>query len=156
MPNIRKRAISSLPDARISRCILEHWNEIKGGNKFPAEKDLHVELLEDIFGSCFLLDVKGVDEGRYHYKFLGENIVKAFGCKTTKKLDYNKNCPFSYKNNVADILKTGKPLTSSGEFKNVHGDLVKYRQCLVPMSNDGKNIISILGGMSYKVIKQHE
>ncbi len=136
-------------DKRITNVILNHWNEVKGGRRFPAEADLDPAVLEGVLDNCYLVKAEGVNEGKYNYKFLGKNIMNAYGSDLTKCLNYEKGNPLSYRNKIQQILQTGLPIIDEGQFLNTNGDTIKYRQCLVPLSSDGINIDSILGGMRF-------
>ena len=48
------------------------------------------------------------------------------------------------------IIETHTPLLEEGEFVNMHNDVVKYRQCLLPLG-DADVVDAIFGGMRFKV-----
>lgn len=138
-------------DRRINNVILRHWEEARGGRRFPSELDLDPEILEAVLDNSFLVKTDGVEDGKYNYKFLGKNIMNAYGSDLTKCLDYSKGNPLTYSNKIEHIIATGDPISDEGEFINTHGDKLKYRQCLVPLSSDGIHVDSVLGGMRFKI-----
>jgi hypothetical protein len=138
-------------DMRITNIILDHWNEIRGLKKFPAEKDLDPALLERLLDNCFLIRTDGIFEGKYNYKFLGKNIMNAYGSDITRPLNDEAE-PFSQRDKIKELLTYEHPIIDEGEFRNIKRDLIKYRQCLVPLSNDGVTIDSIFGGMRFIII----
>lgn len=142
-------------DMRITNIILDHWNEIRGLKKFPAEKDLDPSLLERLLDHCFLVKTDGIFEGKYNYKFLGKNIMNAYGSDLTRPLNDEAE-PFSQRDKIKELLTYEHPIIDEGEFRNINKDLIKYRQCLVPLSSDGINIDSIFGGMRFIIIPHNK
>lgn len=138
-------------DKRITTIILNHWESAKGSAKFPSEKHLDPEVLEQVLDSCFLIRTEGLSEGKYNYKFLGKNIMEAYGSDITQPLSSSKTNPLTQKDKIEEVLIRERPVTDSGSFINKNGHVIKYRQCLVPLSSDGRKIDSVFGGMRFKV-----
>ena len=138
-------------DKRINHIILSHWEDIRGERRFPSEVDLNPEVLESVLDNSFLVQTEGVEDGKFNYKFLGKNIMNAYGSDLTKCFDYSKGNPLAYSNKIEHIMITGEPISDEGEFINAQGDRLKYRQCLVPLSSDGVHVDSVLGGMRFKI-----
>lgn len=142
---------SNPSDQRITNIMFEHWYAIKGDRKFPSEKDLDPVLLEGILPNSYLIKADGIIDDKYNYKYIGQNIIEAYGSDIAKELGNEQGSPFAKKDKLKKVLETGKPLIDEGEFVNVNGDTVKYRQCIVPLSDNGFSIDSIFGGMRYKI-----
>jgi hypothetical protein len=142
-------------DKRITNLILDHWNAIKGSKKFPSEKDLDPVFLEQLLDNCFLIKTEGIFEGKYNYKFLGKNIMNAYGSDLTRSMNKEQENPLSQRDKIKELLIHKHPIIDEGEFQNINRDLIKYRQCIVPMSSDGINIDSVFGGMRF-IILSHE
>ena len=138
-------------DKRITNIILDHWENIKGGKKYPSEKDLNPAILEGILDSCFLVNAEGILDGEYKYKFLGKNIMNAYGSDLIDGVDQHKESPLAYASMAKKCLTTGQTVLDSGQFKNKHGSVVKYRICVVPLSSDGIKIDAIFGGMRFLI-----
>lgn len=130
---------------------MRSWEQARGDKIMPTEQDLSPDSLEEILDNCFIITLEGLNEGKYNYKFIGEKILEAYGSDATKRKDYERGNPLSYKGKVEHIVESLVPLIDEGKFTNYCGNIVKYRQCLVPISNDGKNVHSILGGMRFKI-----
>ncbi|MCE3233023.1 MAG: hypothetical protein K0R98_1280 [Rickettsiaceae bacterium] len=139
-------------DKRITNIILDHWNAIRGLKKYPAETDLDPALLEELLDNCFLIKTEGIFEGKYNYKFLGKNIMNAYGSDLTRSLNDSAENPFSQRDKIKELITHEHPIIDEGEFHNINKDIIKYRQCLVPLSSDGINIDSVFGGMRFIII----
>ncbi len=141
-------------ERRISNIIIRHWSNARGNNMLPTEEALDPNILEPILDNCFLIKAKELRAtGQHNYVYIGKNILDAYGSQYTTPKDYHDIDPLSHKDKIEEILRTMKPVTSEGEFVNKEGHVVKYRQCLVPLSKDGYTIESIFGGMRFKVFE---
>ena len=155
MDNGEKSARLPHHDKRITNIILDHWNEIRGLKKFPAEKDLDPALLEQLLDNRFLIKTEGIFEGKYNYKFLGKNIMNAYGSDITRSMNDEHENPLSQRDKIKEMLVHQHPIIDEGEFRNINRDIIKYRQCLVPLSSDGINIDSVFGGMRFIIVPGH-
>ncbi len=140
---------------RITDIILEYWAEIKHDELFPNEELLDISSLSHIWDNCFIVQTRDIiSHGAYSYKYLGKNIIDAYGQDLTDLSIKNFVSPQAHHlQSIYDkILGTRQPLLDEGEFLNSKGKTVKYRQCLVPLGREGSSDIeSILGGMRYKI-----
>jgi len=141
-------------DQRITSVIMGHWEGIKKGKAMPSEHDLDPTVLEQILDSCYLVGAVGVQSGKYDYKYIGKNVVSAYESEETQRIDYEKGNPLTQKNKIIECIENKRPISDEGEFVNTKGEIVRYRQCIVPLSNDGVNVDSILGGIRYKIFPQ--
>jgi hypothetical protein len=151
MPDIEKPTKLSGGDKRITSIILNHWEAVRGEKQYPAEADLDPAVLEPVLDNCFLIKIEGLLEGKYQYKFLGKNVMNAYGSDLTRRLNTESD-PLSQKEKILEVLNTKRPVIDEGEFVNTKQNLVKYRQCLMPLSSDGVNIDSIFGGIRFIVL----
>ncbi len=140
-------------DGRITNILMRHWGNIRGTRVLPAESELDPAILEGILDNCFLIRAEGIPEGKYHYKYLGKNVMNAYGSDLTKRQGNDKENPLTYKKKIEQVLESKLPVIDEGEFVNVQGHLVKYRLCLVPLGT-GDKVDSILGGMRFKIIEK--
>lgn len=136
---------------RITDIILNHWNDIKGVNSFPREADLDTTYLEPFLDNCFLIKAEGVEDGTYNYKFLGKNVLHAYGSDLTRTIDINGSNPLTQKDKIIELLVHKRPIIDEGVFFNASEEAIRYHQCLVPLTIDGQNIESIFGGMSLEI-----
>lgn len=142
-------------DSRITNILMKHWGNIRGTRVLPAESELDPAILEGILDNCFLIRAEGIMEGKYHYKYLGKNIMNAYGSDLTKRQGNEKENPLTYKKKIEQVLESKLPIIDEGEFVNIQGHIVKYRLCLVPLGT-GETVESVLGGMRFKIIEKQE
>ena len=73
--------------------------------------------------------------------------MNSYGSDLTKVIDIDGSSHLTQKDKIMDLLHSKRPVIDDGCFKNVNGDIVRYHQCLLPLSIDGYKIDSIFGGM---------
>ena len=148
----RNHSVGSSHDKRITNIIINHWAEVKGEKAIAAEKDLDSNLLDDVLDNCFLIEATElVLSGKHKYIYIGKNILDAYGSRATSPKDYHDVDPLSNKIKFQEVINLKKPVMEDGQFINQDGNVVKYRQCLVPLGKDGINVDSIFGGMRFKI-----
>lgn len=138
-------------ERRITLQLLSYWEKLRKGRTMPQETDIDPDDIAELWENCFLVHVADLHKEGYNYTYLGDGIKKAY----QGELDAGVSglvSPNAEK--LADcymeILNTAKPLIDEGEFTNAQGDLVKYRQCMLPLGRDGR-VEAIFGGMRYKL-----
>lgn len=141
-------------DRRITNIILDYWNESRQIRPFPTEDELDPETLEDIWKSCFVVQVSSLETGRdFTFRYFGKNIITAYG--QDLKGVFLSTLVSPIEGLMADeynkVVESQNVLISEGEFKNLQNKTVKYRQCLAPFGPNGDTIDIILGGMRYKL-----
>ena len=118
----------------------------------PTLEEFNPDDLRDLWGSCFIIHAAEIHKSNGQYAYLGQNIVNAHDKSTIKEGCGNMISPSAdqSKSHFMTVAQSGKPLLDEGEFSNANGELVKYRQCLLPLGTEG-NIEAVFGGMSFKV-----
>lgn len=143
----------SFQSRRITLRLLSYWEKLRRGRQMPAESDLNPDHIEDLWGHCFLIHTKELgDNVDYHYTHFGSEIKKAYqgDLSDTQVEDLISPNAKHIIGCFQKIIATHKPLVDEGEFRNLKGDVVKYRQCMLPMG-DGDQVHAIFGGMRYKI-----
>lgn len=140
---------------RITEYLLSYWEELRGDRPFPAESDVNPGDLEDIWESCFLVEVKGSeDKGlSFKYAYLGGDLIDAFGDDMTGREIFDELVDPKTRDlvrNLTEMVELGEPTIREAEFTNHNNMLIKYRKAMVPLSDDGKTINFILGGMKWR------
>lgn len=140
-------------ERRITLRLLAYWEKLRAGRDMPHEEDIDPDDLGDLWDSCFLIHIKDLQKDGYYYTYLGGEIKNAYLGGISEADAGGLVSPNAVK--LADcymeIMHTGRPLVDEGEFINNHGDLVKYRQCLLPLGKGGE-VDAIFGGMRCKII----
>ena len=140
-------------ERRISERLLSLWEELRGDREIPQESDLDIQLLSDYWESCFMVEITNRgDERDYKYSYLGSSIIDAYGDDLTGKEVYNHLiAPYTqmlllkFETVVGDLAT----VTDESEFMNLKGDMIRYRQCLVPLGSADGRVGFILGTMTW-------
>ena len=142
-------------ERRISNVLLDYWYFIKGENELPKESDIDTEDLHDVWESCFLVQVLDINRGgNYRYTYLGKKIQEAYG----EELTIEKSSPLitptaeDQDKLFRQVIITRKPVVTEGQFTNNLGQVVKYRQCLLPFAQDDGEVGAIFGGMRFRIV----
>lgn len=143
-------------EKRITKRLRKYWDILREERQFPSESDINPSDIVDIWGNCFIVKAdNNCKREDYKYKYIGENIIKAYGADLTG-FDVGKMAAPEADHLAAEyehVLAYKRPVVDEGEIHLNKDTLVKYRQILLPIGDDGVNITAILGGMSYKIEK---
>ncbi|NBO18951.1 MAG: PAS domain-containing protein [Proteobacteria bacterium] len=131
-------------ERRITLRLLAYWERLRGERSMPLEADIDPDNLSDVWDYCFLLHVNDLQKTDHSYTYLGDalstwlgNEEKAMNVKLLRA-GYHK------------VVATGRPVLEEDEFEDASGQLVKFRQCLLPLGENGQ-VQAILGGVRFKV-----
>lgn len=140
-------------ERRITLRLLAYWEKLRKGRDMPTEEDVDPEDIRDLWDNCFLIHISDLHKDGYNYIYLGTEIKNAYQGGLTDADMNGMVSPNAAKleNCYTEIINTCKPVVDEGEFINGHGDLVKYRQCLLPLGKNGQ-VEAIFGGMRYKLM----
>ncbi len=141
-------------ERRVSEMLMSYWNKLKGDRPVPEERELDIQEIEEFWDSCFMIEItyRG-DECDYKYSYLGPSIVDAYGDDLTGKEVYNHLIAPYTTMLIAKfevVVEDLQPVQDESEFVNLKGELVRYRQCLVPLGGVDGNIGFIMGSMMWK------
>lgn len=134
--------------------LLKYWERLRDARSMPVEEHFDLSEIDDLMESCFLIQIRDLlEEKQYNYTFIGEKIIAAYesgelrglipGLATTDASHLSSE--------YHGVMAVGEPLITEGKHPLPNG-MLKYRQCLLPLSNDSDDkITAILGQMSYKI-----
>lgn len=130
--------------------LISYWMMLKGGRDYPMESEVEVDVLHEIWPSCFLIKVR--PDGTFQYEYLGHDLMEAYGDDVTGTAVSDKLIDPQHAtmaNKFAETVKLQAPVVDEAEFVNERGQTIKYRNCLLPLGYKGK-IDFILGAMRWK------
>ncbi len=139
-------------ERRITLRLMAYWEKLRKHNAMPTEADIDPDDLQDLWDYCFLIHVKDLSKPDYNYTYLGKEIQHAYQGDLVGDDGSGIASPNASKlaSSYAKVIETCSPLLDEGEFINLHNDVVKYRQCLLPLG-EGNRVDAIFGGMRFKV-----
>lgn len=141
-------------ERRITLRLIAYWEKLRKDGVMPREEDIDPDDLQELWDYCFLIHTKDLAKKDYNYTYLGIELQKAYQ-GDLKEADGFDITPLNAKKlsgNYDIVINTQKPLISEGEFINLNNNLVKYRECLLPLGRSDK-VEAIFGGMRFKVFK---
>lgn len=140
-------------ERRITLRLLAYWEQLRGERDFPHEREIEPEALADLWDHCFLIRTRDLSNTfDYNFTYLGSAIRNAYlsgmlDDAFTGLISPNASqlsCSFG------KVLETRSPIMEDGEFRNLRGQVVKFRQALLPFGEVG-DITAIFGGMRFKI-----
>lgn len=139
-------------ERRITLRLLAYWEKIRGSRLMPHEDDIDPDDIADLWDNCFLVHVTDLKKPDYNYTYLGDAIALAYQGDLLADASEEIVSPHASKLSVCydQIISTKKPVVDEGVFRNHHNDIVKYRQCLLPLG-EGEEVQAIFGGMRYRI-----
>lgn len=144
--------MTSAIERRITLRLIAYWEKARKQKPMPSEADIDPDDLQDLWDYCFLIHVKDLSKPDYNYTYLGSAIQKAYQGDLVGDQGSGIASPNAEKlaHSYQKVISTRTPLMEEGEFVNMHNDVVKFRQCLLPLGEAG-NVDAIFGGMRFKV-----
>jgi len=140
-------------ERRLTLRLLTYWDDLRGDRPMPRENEIDPEVIADLWDNCFLIQVRDIVKSDYNYTYLGSAIRDAY---TGGFAGEREPTPLVSPNasklemHYAKVIATCKPVLEEGEFPNLSGDIVKFRQCMLPLGS-GNEVESIFGGMRFKI-----
>ncbi len=136
--------------------ILDYWRGITPAGSFPAERDIDPGAISDIWPYCAVLDVDG-KETDPEFSHIGDRLKEWCGADLTAK-------PFSATprstlvekafSHFGQVLEKKVPISIGREFADYRGMTVLYRSILLPLADDGKTIVALLGAANCREISK--
>ena len=131
-------------DRRLTLRLMAYWERLRASRTMPSQKEIEPENLSDVWDYCFLLPAENLSNATIPYTYLGDNLSNWLG---------DTQSPMNIKRLRAGyprVVETMRPVLEEGEFEGPGGQLVKYRQCLLPLGENGQ-VQAILGGIRFKI-----
>jgi len=141
-------------ESRLTTRLIKYWKSLKGIHNVPLEKNIDNTAIADLWDYCFILRVKEIkDEIDYRYDYIGKNIKNAY----MKDLSEGDNILINLEasglhDKYMELIRLKRPIENQGTYINNNDKIIKFRQCMIPFSSDGKNVTTIIGAMNYKMI----
>lgn len=140
-------------ERRITLRLLAYWERIRRDRQMPTEEDINPEDIRDLWDNCFLVHTADLGKPDYNYTYMGEALNEAycFGLSESDK-EFLPVSPHAdhLTAHYSKVIESCKPIVDEGEFRNLHNHKVLYRQCLLPLGENGK-VVAIFGGMRFKI-----
>ncbi len=140
-------------ERRISLQLMSYWDDIRGLRRMPAEDDIDPDhdALQDIWHQCFIVQVRDFVNKDFNYTYLGPGIIDAYREELVEQeaADIVSLHASKLMHVYQQIMRDKRPLIHCGEFTDSNGNLVKFRQCLLPLGHEKVEVI--FGHMTYQL-----
>lgn len=138
---------------RLNDQLESYWLRLKGDKALPEEIDINPDKLNGNWQDCFLISCE--NKNRFQYSYLGQNLFEAFGFSKELPADIDHLLSANQQATIEkfeQVIADQEIVYDEGEFTNSNNMVIKYRQILMPFSNDGQQVTHVFGGMRWKVI----
>jgi hypothetical protein len=138
---------------RLHELVRQHWASVKENRQFPRKEEIEPEAIAAAWEHCFIVEMKkGAVERGFHYDYMGDALVKAYGQNMTsiERCD-TKTVPHIalMLRQLNEVAESGEPAVHETEFENVQKKRIKYRCCLLPLGAD--KVEYVLGCMRWRM-----
>ncbi len=139
--------------------LADYWQRLCGERDFPLEDELDPDDLGEIWDDCFLIQLRDIEHVQhYNYTYLGANILHAYesGQLQTHVPGLASINALHLAEEFMNVMKSGRPYFFEDEHRINSMQVVKFRQCLLPLGNHEGTIASILGEMRFRIYEEAE
>lgn len=146
-----------IKERRIAGKLNRYWSKLSDAKSFPAEEKINPNEIPDMWDYCFI--VKADNSCKKHdfaYKYLGQNIKNAYRGELNRlSIEALVNLdPGHLEKEYEKVLAWKRPVISNSETTIGIDKILKFRQILLPLGDDGININAILGCMSFRIFSK--
>lgn len=147
--------LSEAEERRFVLRLLEYWQVLRGARNFPKLSDVSFNDMGHDAASCAVLELADPVE-KSVFNHLGRRLQP--GEWETADGHSLADAPpdsllFNMTTHLATMLDKRVPVSMGGAF-TLYGKPVLGRSILLPLSDDGKTIVHVLGGINYKVVTE--
>ena len=137
-------------ERRLVLRVLNHWHELRGARSFAARREIDPAVLGDDRRYCCVLELDGDSDPTFAY--IGAAFETAHVPSEVRRAS---NCrPGSFLRLATDffprVLEKRIPVSIGGEATS-DGRPILFRAILLPLSNDGIRIDSLLGAANCRL-----
>lgn len=144
----------TVAERRITLRLMAYWEKKRGENAMPAPHDIDPEDIGDLWDHCFMVEVAKKKKAGYRYTYLGAAIRRAWLGGAVEHDEEGLPRSFdaaTFGEHFESIIETGKPIVHEGHFSNLREEIVHYRQCILPLGENGQ-VAAIFGGIKFKIL----
>ncbi len=137
--------------------LYDYWQALRGDRPCPTEDELDPDELGALWDDCFLIQLRDIEQvEHYNYTHLGTNILDAY--ESGQLQAHVPGLASLEALHLADefrkVMESGQPYFHEAEHCLNPKQVVKFRQCLLPLGDGQGNIISILGEMRFRIYEE--
>jgi cell division protein FtsZ len=139
-------------ERRMTRRLTEYWNALRDNNPYPARSAIRSEAVLGLreYGICIALNLDGPGP---IYQMVGTKLKEMAGIDLSGKLviDTPDDTLLAVAGeHYTEVLQHKGPVTLESEFIDNEGTVFLFRIFMLPCSEDGQHIDSIIGAITFK------
>lgn len=120
----------------------------------PSEDEIDPDALQGLWPNCFLVQVRDIEAVQhFNYTYFGDALRQAYSDAVLN--EDNTRVPGPEANRLAaiyrSIIESCDPLLDENELVNARGQVVLYRQSMMPLGRQEGKVESILGGVWFRI-----
>ena len=141
-------------ERRVVGLLEERWRAVRGKARFPMERDFDFLKLPGILDSCLFIEVRRAAKGRerYLYGWFGAEVWKIYSAAD----DVKGLCARGLRSDnegvhrkLHQVVHLERPVHEAASFRNSANFMIKYRQCLLPVSKNSEDVDCIIGAITW-------
>jgi len=146
--------IDDLPGSKL-KAVYRYWLDVKGDALMPTRVDLNPASMSKFLSHISLVDVEH-DTGRYRFRLIGTESVRAIGFDPTGKyLDEITLMNSHLKQRYDWLVKTKRPYVVTDKLNWVENSYLDFFSIGLPLTKDGENVDILMYGSLYSLPKDN-
>ncbi len=149
---VAEQLAANQSERRMTRRLTDYWNALRDNNPYPARSAIRFEAVQGLseYGICIALNMDGPGP---IYQMVGTKLKEMAGIDLSGKLviDTPDDTLLAVAGkHYTEVLQRKGPVTLDFEFSDNEGTVFLFRIIMLPCSEDGQKIDSIIGAITFK------
>ncbi len=136
----------------VQKELFDYWSELRGDRIMPKRSEIDALAIPRVLPNIALVDLEGEGEAvRLKVRLLGTNLAQRYGERTGHYLD-EYQLGEAYAEIHAAYMECANqraPHSSEGDYWTEDDHHLKVARLLLPLSEDGESVDTILVGLFY-------
>ena len=140
-------------ERRITNQVCEYWKEIKKDRTYPKKSDIDFEEIVELLPYCVIIKITPTNkEVKYEYDHLGDMVDKFYneGVFAETFVQFVSPEIETFEEYLEEVYDSGEPIIEHSHTIDINQNSVKFRQCILPLSDNGKEINAVLCAINCK------
>lgn len=144
--------IDDLPGSKL-KAVYQYWLDVKGDAEMPTRVDLNPKDMAKFLSNISLVDVEH-DTGRYKFRLIGSDSVRAIGFDPTGRyLDEVELMEGHLKPRYDWLVKTRRPYIVTDKLKWAEKSYLDFFSIGLPLTQGGEEVDILMYGSLYSLPK---
>ncbi len=139
-------------ERRMTSRLFDYWKALRDYNPYPARSAWSFEAVQGLseYGFCIVLNMDGPGP---IYQMVGTKLKEMAGIDLSGKLVVdtpNDTLLAVAGKHYTEVVQSKGPVALESEFSDNEGTVFLFRTIMLPCSEDGQNIESVIGAITFK------